>query len=190
MNVSQYHPQPPTAASHPTLRKRILRMMRVWAVLGALMGAGAGLEGGGFVGAIAGMIAGMVELAVLGAGCALIGGRPGESVAGAVVGFLTGLTVGIVARPAPVVLATSFGLVFGAIAGATLRPYLNLLSLPFILLGRLLRRHQPPALMARSRMGLLSLDRAGRSIYRRAVMRRAAVTANPPGRDPGPRPTL
>jgi hypothetical protein len=134
------------------------------------------------------MIAGMVELAVLGACFALIGGRPGESVAGAVAGFLTGLTVGLVAKPAPVVLAASFGLVFGAIAGATLRPYLNLLSLPFVLLGRLLRRHQAPALIARSRMGLLSLDRAGRSIYRRAAVRRRAVAVNPRGHDPGSRP--
>jgi hypothetical protein len=147
-------------------------MMKVWAALGAVMGAGVGLEGGGIVGAVAGTIAGMVELAVLGACCTLVGGRPEESVVGAVVGLLAGLTVGIVATPAPVGLVAGFGLVFGAITGATLRPYLKLLSLPVILLGRLVHRHQRSVLSARRRMGTLSIDRAGRSVYRRSVVQR------------------
>jgi hypothetical protein len=145
-------------------------MMSVWAALGAVMGAGVGLAGDGIVGAVGGMIAGMVELALMGACFALIGGRPGESVVGAVAGLLTGLTVGLVARPAPVAFVASFGLIFGAITGATLRPYLRLLSLPLILLGRFLRRHQRPALIARGRMGTLSIDRAGRFVYRRPVV--------------------
>jgi hypothetical protein len=149
--------------------------MKVWAALGAVMGAGVGLEGGGIVGAVGGMIAGMVELAVLGACCALVGGRPGESVVGAVVGLLAGLTVGIGAKPAPVGLVASFGLIFGAITGATLRPYLKLLSLPLLLLGRLLRRHQRSVLIVRGRMGTLGIDRARRSIYRRPVVQRPVL---------------
>jgi hypothetical protein len=148
MSVSQYQIQSQASASHPSLRRRILRMATVWAALGAFMGAGVGLEGGGIIGAVAGMIGGMVELAVLGAIFALIGGNPRESIVGAGLGLLLGLTAGMVGKPAPVSLVACFGLLYGAIAGATLRPYLRLLALPFILLGRLLRRQQPPAVVA------------------------------------------
>jgi uncharacterized protein YacL len=120
----------------------MLRMSVVWAALGAVMGASVGMEGGGFIGAIAGMMAGIVELAMLGAIFAVVGGRPEESVLGAVVGLLAGLTFGVMRLPAPVVLVANFGLVVGAIVGATLRPYLRLLSLPVILLCRILHRHQ------------------------------------------------
>jgi hypothetical protein len=146
MSVAQCHLQAPTAAARPTLRRRILRMMGVWAILGALMGAGAGLAGGGIAGAIGGTIAGTVELTLLGACFALIGGRPGESIFGAVAGLLTGLTVSIAAQPASPILVTCFGLVFGGIAGATLRPYLKLLALPVILFGRFLRQRRWPML--------------------------------------------
>jgi hypothetical protein len=100
------------------------------------------MEAGGAIGAFATMIAGAVELAVLGAIFALIGGRPRESILGAVGGLLVGLTAGVMGGQDSVVLVATFGLVFGAITGATLRPYLRLLSLPFILLGRLLDRGQ------------------------------------------------
>jgi hypothetical protein len=165
-------------------------MMSVWAVLGAFMGAGAGLAGGGIVGAIGGMIGGMVELAVLGACFTLIGGRPAESVVGAVGGLLTGLAVGIVAKPAPVVLAACFGLAFGAITGATLRPYLRLLSLPVLLLGRFLRRPERPALIARSPIDLLSLDRAGRSLHRGPMVQRRGGSGNLSGHERASHPVV
>jgi len=72
----------PTYPSHPTLRRRILRMSTVWAALGAVMGASVGMDSGGIIGGIAGMVAGMVELATLGVIFALIGGRPGETILG------------------------------------------------------------------------------------------------------------
>jgi xanthosine utilization system XapX-like protein len=105
------------------------------------------MQGGGIIGAIAGMLAGIVELAMLGAIFAVVGGRPGESVLGAVAGLLAGLAFALVRVPAPVVMVANFGMVVGAIAGATLRPYLRLLSLPFVALGRLIRRRQRPAVV-------------------------------------------
>jgi hypothetical protein len=131
------------SVGHPTLRARIVRMAAVWAVLGAVMGASVGMQGGGPVGAVAGMMAGMVELATLGVLFAVVGGTPQETVLGAVGGLLAGLGFGVMRFQAPVVLLANFGLIVGAIAGATLRAYLRLLTLPVVALGRLLLHRQP-----------------------------------------------
>jgi hypothetical protein len=130
-------------------------MSVVWAALGAGMGASVGMESGGFIGAIAGMLAGIVELAMLGAIFAVVGGRPEETVLGAVGGLLAGLVFSVMRVQAPVVLVANFGLVVGAMVGATLRPYLRLISLPVILLSRLLRRQQRPAAIALRHDGLV-----------------------------------
>jgi hypothetical protein len=122
-------------------------MSVVWAALGAVMGASVGMEGGGIIGAIAGMMAGIVEFAMLGAIFAVVGGRPEETILGAVGGLLGGLTVGITVGQDSVVLLANLGLLVGAIVGATLRPYLRLLSLPAILLCRILHRQQRPAVI-------------------------------------------
>ena len=98
-------------------------MSVVWAALGAIMGASVGMEGGGFIGAIAGMMAGIVEFAMLGAIFAVVGGRPEETVLGAVGGLLAGLAFNMMRVQAPLVLVANFGLVVGAIVGATLRPF-------------------------------------------------------------------
>jgi hypothetical protein len=136
----------PPYPSHPTLRRRILRMATVWAALGAVMGASVGRESGGLIGAIAGMMAGIVELALLGSIFTLIGGRPKETILGAVGGLIVGLAIGMPGGQVPVVRAAVFGLLVGAMAGATLRAYIRLLSLPIVLLGRILRtRHRHPA---------------------------------------------
>jgi hypothetical protein len=153
MSASTFQTLPPTPASHPTLGRRILGMSAVWATLGAVMGASLGLEGGGIIGAISTMIAGTAELAVLGAIFALIGGTPRESILGAVVGLPIGLTVGLVGEQRSVALVANFGLIFGAITGATLRPYLRLLSLPVVLLGRLLRRDRRLSALASRHVG-------------------------------------
>ncbi len=155
MSLSQCQLQSQATASHPTLRRRILRMMTVWAALGAIMGASLGMSGGGLSGAIAGMIAGMFELAALGTVFALLGGRPEETVLGAGVGLLAGLAFGVMRVQAPLVLVANFGLVVGAMVGATLRPYLRLLTLPVLLLGRLLRRYQRPVAIALRHDGLV-----------------------------------
>jgi hypothetical protein len=111
------------------------------------------MQGGAIPGAIAAMMAGMVELAILGALFAAIGGRPGESVLGAAVGLLGGLAAGAMGVKAPAVLVANFGMVVGAIAGATLRPYLRLLALPFLLLARHLHRHERPAAISEEHQG-------------------------------------
>jgi hypothetical protein len=135
----------PTAVLQPTLGRRVLRMAAVWAVLGAIMGASVGMARGGIVGAIAGMIGGMLELAALGAIFATVGGRPDESVLGALVGLLAGLAFGLVTVHAPAVLVANFGMVVGAIAGATLRAYLRLLAGSFFTLVALVFRPQRPS---------------------------------------------
>jgi hypothetical protein len=155
MGASTFQTLSPTPATHPTLGRRILRMSAVWAVLGAVMGASVGMEGGGIIGAIAGMMAGIVELAMLGAIFAVVGGTPEETVLGAVAGLLAGLAFGVMRVQAPVVLVANFGLVVGAIAGATLRAYFRLLTLPCLALGRLLHRHQRPAGIAGGHDGLI-----------------------------------
>jgi hypothetical protein len=119
-------------------------MMAVWAILGVFVGAATGLEGGGTIGAVAGTIAGMVELALLGAVFALVRGKPRESLVGAGAGLLVGLTVGMAGQRDSIILVSNFGLIYGAIVGATLRSYLRLLSLPIVILGRILRRHRRP----------------------------------------------
>jgi hypothetical protein len=113
-------------------------MMTVWAGLGAIMGASLGMSGGGFMGAIAGM----VELAALGAVFGALGGRPQETILGAAGGLLGSLAVGIMGGPAPIIFVANFGMIYGAIVGATLQSYIRLLALPVTLLGRLLRRCQ------------------------------------------------
>jgi hypothetical protein len=146
-------------------------MSTAWAALGAVVGASLGLGGGGIIGAIATMIAGTAELAVLGAIFALIGGTPRESIIGAVGGLLIGLTVGMVGGQGSVALVANFGLVFGAITGATLRPYLRLLSLPIIFLVRLLHRDQ--------RLSALALRHDGRIEHQPfvpAIHRHASVS--------------
>jgi hypothetical protein len=115
-------------------------MSFVWVPLGAVMGASVGMHGGGFVGAAAGMLAGCVELGILGVIFTLIGGRPDETIVGAVGGLLLGLAIGVRDGQAPVVLVANFGMVVGAIGGATLRAYVRLVSLPIIVLGQMLRR--------------------------------------------------
>jgi hypothetical protein len=131
-------------------------MTAVWAGLGAVTGASVGMEGGGTIGAIAAMMAGMVELAILGAIFGLIGGRPREALLGAMGGVIVGLTMGVAGGHVPVVLVADFGLVVGAIAGATLRPYVQLLSLPVVLLGRILAvRHRHPTVIAVMREDLI-----------------------------------
>jgi hypothetical protein len=127
-------------------------MATAWAALGALMGASVGLESGGLVGGVAAMLAGALELAGLGVIFALLGGTPRESLLGAVLGLAAGLAAGLAGAgaPAPVVLVANFGMVVGAIAGATLRPYLRLLSLPILLVGRILYRPRPQPAAART----------------------------------------
>jgi hypothetical protein len=153
MSVSQCQLQSQATASHPTLGRRILRMSVVWAALGAVVGTSAGMEGGGLIGAVAGMMAGIVEFAMLGAIFAVVGGRPDESVLGAVGGLLVGLASCAISIRAPVVLVANFGLVFGAMVGATLRAYLRLLSLPVVFLGRLLLRDQRLSTLAFRHVG-------------------------------------
>jgi hypothetical protein len=111
-------------------------MATVWATLGAVIGTSVGIQGGGRIGAILAMTAGMVELAFLGFTFAIAGGTPEETMLGGVAGLLVSLAACAVGGQAPVVLVTNFGLLVGAIVGATLRTYIRVLSLPIILLGR------------------------------------------------------
>jgi hypothetical protein len=121
-------------------------MSTVWATLGAVIGTSVGIQGGALIDAILAMMTGIVELAVLGVAFAIAGGTPGETMLGGVAGLLVGLAACAVGGQAPVVLVTNFGLLVGAILGATLRAYLRLLSLPVILLGRTLSsRHSTEA---------------------------------------------
>jgi hypothetical protein len=113
-------------------------MTAAWAGLGVVMGAGLGIESGSVVGTIACLIAGLIEMAALGAIFSLIGGRPGESLLGGGCGMAVGAVAELAGGQSSVVLAADFGLVAGALAGATLRPYLRLLSLPVLLVGRVL----------------------------------------------------
>jgi hypothetical protein len=53
-------------------------------------------------------------------------------------GLVVGLATGLVAGHPRVVLVADLGLVVGAVAGGTLRPYVRLISLPALLLGRVL----------------------------------------------------
>jgi hypothetical protein len=117
-------------------------MSAVWAALGAIMGVSLGMSGGGLIGAIAGMVTGIVELAALGVVFALLGGRPQETILGAAGGLLGSLAVGMMGGPAPILFVANFGMIYGAIIGATLQSYIRLLALPVTLLGRLLRRYQ------------------------------------------------
>jgi hypothetical protein len=139
-------------------------MAAAWAALGAVMGAGLAMDGGDVHGVIAFMIAGMIEMAALGAVFGLIGGGPQESVVGAVWGLVVGLATGLVAGHARVVLVADLGLVVGAVAGGTLRPYLRVMSLPALLLCRVLpagrRRLTSPRGRRRRVMRPTSIDRA------------------------------
>lgn len=126
-----------TSSPRPSLGTRVRGMAVTWAFLGAAMGASAGGVSGGFVGGFAGMIAGAIELAALGAVLGVIGGRPGESLLGGVCGVAAGILARLVGGHPNPVLAADFGLVFGGLVGATLRPYCRLISLPFLVLGRI-----------------------------------------------------
>jgi hypothetical protein len=138
------------------MRTRILQMSKVWAVLGAIMGASLGMSGGGLIGAIAGLIVGTSELVTLGVIFALLGGRPQETILGAAGGLLGSLAVGMMGGPAPIVLVANFGLMVGAIVGATVRAYFRLLSLPLIVIRRLQRRHQAALVAAFAHNGRIA----------------------------------
>lgn len=122
-------PQPPP-------RGRVRRMATAWMALGAVMGAGLGIDDGGGTGVIAFMIAGMIEMAALGAVFGLIGGGPEESIVGASWGLIVGLATGLIVGHARIILVADLGLIIGAIAGATIRPYFRLIALPALLLAR------------------------------------------------------
>jgi hypothetical protein len=127
-----------TPAFRHTLGRRVLRMTTTWAALGVVMGASLGIDNGSVVGAVACMIAGMIEMASMGAVFGLIGGKPQECVVGAVSGLIVGLVTGLVAGQTHLGFVAAFGLVVGALIGATFRPYLRLISLPIVLLVRFL----------------------------------------------------
>jgi hypothetical protein len=118
-------------------------MALTWAGLGAVMGAIVGWEQGGFVGALVSLIVGMIELVPLGAVLSLIGGGPRESLLGGGCGLAVGAVAGLTGVPAGPGLVAAFGLVVGALVGATLRPYLRLVSLPILFLLRVLPGRQP-----------------------------------------------
>jgi hypothetical protein len=113
------------------------------------------MEAGGIIGAVAAMFVGISEMTALGAIFALVGGRPQETILGAVGGLLGGLAVGMMGGSTPIVLLANIGLVVGAIVGSTLRAYLRLLSLPIVLLGRILRGLQSPTAFALTHDGLV-----------------------------------
>ena len=136
MSVSMSRTPFAARAEQPPLGVRLQRMCVVWAALGAVMGASVGLQGGGLIGAVAGTMAGTLELAILGAIFAAIGGRPGETIVGSVAGLAVALAFGFHGVPAPLVLVANFGMIVGAIGGATLRAYVRLASLPIMVLGR------------------------------------------------------
>jgi hypothetical protein len=137
MSTAEWHILDVGSPARPSLGKRVGGMAVTWAFLGATMGASAGGVSGGFVGAIAGVMAGAVELAVLGAALGVIGGRPGESLLGGACGAAGGVIAALVGgHPSPV-LTVDFGLVVGALVGATLKPYCRVISLPIFLLRRL-----------------------------------------------------
>jgi hypothetical protein len=149
-------------------------MSAVWAALGAIMGASLGMSGGGLIGAIAGMIAGIVELAALGAVFALLGGRPQETILGATGGLLGSLAVGMLRGPAPIIFVANFGMIYGAIIGATLQSYIRLVTLPITLLGRLLRRFQRPVVIVHPHEGLGEHRSFGPTVANMALQRRHA----------------
>jgi hypothetical protein len=157
----------------------MLRMSIVWAALGAILGASMGLERGEIISIIATMFAGMIEFAVLGVIFAVMGGRPEESIVGAVGGLLVGLTVAMVGGTAPVGFVASFGLVFGAITGATLRSYLRLLALPVNLLGRMLHRHRRPAVIALRHEGFVAHQPALATFHRHGPVNHSVGVQSP-----------
>jgi hypothetical protein len=144
-----------TPPTQPMPGRRVLRMAVAWAGLGAVMGASVGWESGGVIGTIACLIAGMIELAALGAVLGLIGGRPGESLLGGGCGLTVGAVAGLAGVQAGPVPA-AFGLVVGALAGATLRPYLRLVALPIVLLVRVLPSRHGRWALAIDRCGPVS----------------------------------
>jgi hypothetical protein len=129
-------------------------MATAWAALGAVLGAGLGMDSGGGIGVIGFMIAGMTEMAALGAAFGLIGGGPKESVVGAVWGLVVGLATGLVAGHPRVARVADLGLVVGAEVGGTLRPYLRLISLPTLLLGRVLSARRRRLMQPRCETGI------------------------------------
>jgi hypothetical protein len=64
--------------------------------------------------------------------------QPGESLFGVGCGLAVGAVAGLTGVHAGPVPAAAFGLIVGALAGATLRPYVRLVSLPIVLLVRVL----------------------------------------------------
>jgi hypothetical protein len=112
-------------------------MACVWAGLGVILGLGVSPASGDVVGVVACMVTGIIELAALGAILTFIGGRPGESLVGAGCGLALGAIAGLAGVPTGPVPAAPFGLVVGALAGATLRAYFRLITLPVVLLVRI-----------------------------------------------------
>lgn len=107
------------------VRARLARMMSAWLALGALVGIGSGATAvGAATTVLANMLAGMILFPPVGLLLGLIGGRARESLLGAAVGAILGAALGAVAGPAGLVETATHALLVGALAGATLRPYL------------------------------------------------------------------
>lgn len=111
-------PHPSGGAVRAALR-RLPRMVVVWGVIGSAVGV-LTAQTPGPIGIIAGVIAGVIVLAPVGAVLALAGGRARDSLIGAGAGLALAYGLaGLGAAPSTPVSVVPFGILAGALIGAT-----------------------------------------------------------------------
>jgi hypothetical protein len=116
--------------------KRLPGMLVVWGAIGAAVGV-LTAQTPGPIGIVAGIIAGLIVITPLGALLTLIGGRARESLLGAALGVvLVPALARLVALPVTAVSLAPFGLILGALVGATAVTALYRLPLLVLSAGR------------------------------------------------------
>ncbi len=118
-------------------KRRLASMTIAWLFMGMLVGAFNWLQlGGGFSGFVSQIIAGMLVLSLLGIALTLLGGRAKESLSGGAFGMVAGGVVGLF-------ISSSFSLwemmnlsmLMGAIVGATIVPWIRVMTKAVLLLA-------------------------------------------------------
>ena len=101
-----------SSASGTSTIRRVGNMIAVWILIGGIMG------WMGKVGGVAGAIGGMIACSVLG----IVGGLIGADVVGTLIGASCGGIAAIWRAP----LGLEFGIIFGGLLGATIRPWIRI----------------------------------------------------------------
>lgn len=106
-------------------RRNVKAMTLVWVSFGILIGAGTSPPHGGPIGLISGVLAGVIVFPWMGAALGLLGCQPKPTILGGGCGALLGAAALMAVSSAGALHGACFGLIAGAMVGATFLPVIR-----------------------------------------------------------------